>query len=453
MSSDSSSDAISPALRARLQKCFEYGNQKMQIGDYDYATEMFIQCVLGDPTNIIYMQSYIANLRVKYGNNKKGASFGFLKGSGSKGAIKTAEMRKKWDDVLKAGYESLKTNPWDTSTFISMGRAAIELDYAETGLAFYKHAVESSPNDPEVNRIAARELGVQGLFPDAIACWQRVLKEKPDDIEAGRQITDLMLEQTINRVREKPEKDKEAELQKEKLSVEDDCEKRLKKNPLDRDVYIELADYFFKNGKFRKVEDVYRRALKIFENDPLFSLQLVETQKIRISEDLRQTKRLYEQSPSEELKEKYIQQKQEFDQKSLTLIKAKLERNPDNSVIHYEYGSYLLSHKMFKEAISEFQIAKADLSLLGDCLLALAQCFQEIKQYKLAMTHYEQAINELPKDGESIKKALYSATRLSAFLKEYKKADDYANQLAAIDFSYKDIGDLLDKIAKLRHND
>ena len=62
---------ISPAKRARLQQCFEYGNQKMQIGDHDYATEMFAQCVCGDPSNILYMQAFIANLRVKYKNKRK----------------------------------------------------------------------------------------------------------------------------------------------------------------------------------------------------------------------------------------------------------------------------------------------------------------------------------------------------------------------------------------------
>ena len=67
---------INPAVRARLQQCFEYGNQKMQIGDHDYATEMFAQCVIGDPSNILYMNSFIANLRVKFKAKKK-SSFGW----------------------------------------------------------------------------------------------------------------------------------------------------------------------------------------------------------------------------------------------------------------------------------------------------------------------------------------------------------------------------------------
>ena len=63
---------LSPALRARLQKCYEFGNQKMQAGEYDYANEMFSQCYTQSPGNLIYLQSFVANLRMKYGNNKKG---------------------------------------------------------------------------------------------------------------------------------------------------------------------------------------------------------------------------------------------------------------------------------------------------------------------------------------------------------------------------------------------
>ena len=48
-----------------------YGNQKMQIGDHDYATEMFSRCVLSDPSNLLYVNSFIANLRVVRAPKKK----------------------------------------------------------------------------------------------------------------------------------------------------------------------------------------------------------------------------------------------------------------------------------------------------------------------------------------------------------------------------------------------
>ncbi|MBQ4203178.1 MAG: hypothetical protein II655_05715, partial [Thermoguttaceae bacterium] len=99
-----------------------------------------------------------------------------------------------------------------------------------------------------------------------------------------------------------------------------------------------------------------------------------------------------------------------------------------------------------------FQTAKPDQSIAGKCLLALAQCFQQIKQYRLALKHYDQAVEVLDQQGEEIKKALYYGARLALGLEDYEKADNYANQLAEIDFSYKDVGGLLDKIAEKRNN-
>ena len=106
---------ITPAVRARLQKCFEYGNQKMQIGDNDYATEMFAQCVVGDPSNLLYMNSFIANLRIKFGNVKKKSSFSFLKK-----AAKAAPIGKSKDlkTTIQEGVEKLRRDPWDGLGFL-----------------------------------------------------------------------------------------------------------------------------------------------------------------------------------------------------------------------------------------------------------------------------------------------------------------------------------------------
>ncbi|MBR5627170.1 MAG: tetratricopeptide repeat protein, partial [Thermoguttaceae bacterium] len=272
--------------------------------------------------------------------------------------------------------------------------------------------------------------------------------------EAGKKISDLMMEQTIQKVQSNKGGAKEpveADDPKAGLTVEDQCEKRIKKDPKDREAYLELADYSFQRGNYRKVEDAYRRALREFPDDPAFSLGLLEIQRTRAREDYNRAKTIYDKNPSDDMKEKLQKQKADLDQKSLALIQAKLVQSPDSSQLHFELGQFLMKHGQSKEAITEFQAAKADVSMKGDCLLALAQCFQHIKQYRLAMSHYEQAIASLA-EGESLKQALYLATRLACGLNKFDEADDFANRLAAIDFSYKDIGDLLDKIAEKRHN-
>ena len=64
----------------------------------------------------------------------------------------------------------------------------------------------------------------------------------------------------------------------------------------------------------------------------------------------------------------------------------------------------------FGEAIKELQVARSDPRRKGFCLLLLGQCFERIKQKRLAMEHYEAAIQEIPdRDADNKKKALYRA--------------------------------------------
>ncbi|MDO5309365.1 MAG: hypothetical protein Q4G03_07730 [Planctomycetia bacterium] len=438
---------VTPALRSRLQKCYEYGNQKLQTQDYKYATEMFAQCVAGDPANLLYMNSLIAALRLGAGSKKKG--FSLVK--------KVALKGKTLNDQIKDGVERLRKNPWDAQTFIAMGLACLETEQDELrdpGLAYLKHAVESAPDDVEVIHVAAVKLTELKVIDQALACWSLISKLKKGDLEADRNISDLMLERTITKVQANARQDEEnqKEDEQEKLSVEDQCEKRLRKNPEDRDAFLDLVNYFFQKNNMKKTEDACKRALKVFPDDAFFFPKLLETQKARALADLQKLQERYKSDPSDSVKEQFEQKKKDLDRITLEYIQYRLKRSPGESALHLEYGNFLMQHKQFKEAISEFQTAKVDATLEGQCLLNLALCFQNIKQYSLALQHYKQAVQKLGHNTEDIKKAFYYGARLALGLKDLVVADQFASQLASIDFSYKDVATLLDKITKARNN-
>ncbi|MDR1493830.1 MAG: tetratricopeptide repeat protein [Planctomycetaceae bacterium] len=456
-------------LKARLQECYTYGNQKMTQGDHDYATEMFIQCLLGDPANIVYIQAFILNLRQKYKDNKKGNSWALLKSGKIKTALKTAWVRQKWKEVLENGAEALKINPWDSNAYLSMGRACHELDYLFAELAYYKQAVESSPKDAEINRTAARALQEMEEYDHAIACWNRVLQTKPNDDEARKSIGDLMIEKTIKKgkynasesqtgkttVQYREDVQKIDYEERKELSAEELFEKNVRKNPEDITLYIDRADVLFQSNQIKEAENILQRLLKV-QDKPEFRLRLIEVQHRRLMDDLAKIKTNYESSTKPEiktqLKAQFASKKDELSNVTLKMYTMRVEQNPGNTRYRYDMGTIYQSQGKFKEAIGEFQAAKSDISLQGECLLALGQCFQQIKQYKLAMTHYRQAVDSITGEGDSKKKSLYLAARLAYGLQDYVQADDFATQLAAIDFSYKDVGELLDKIAEKRIN-
>lgn len=466
MSNDSSEQPrLSPEDRKRLQELFENGNRQMTQGSYDYASEMFFTpCVLGDPGNLIYLQSYVANLRKKFGDRKKKGMLSFLSGA----SLKTAEARKQWRAVQKAALDLLKSNPWNSSAFFSMGKALLEMDYSDTGLACLKHAIDCDPKDIEANRFAARLLRELKKYDDAIACWNRVMTKFPNDDEARRAMSAILVEKTIHKgaydsedgvkgvhaasISKKPADDQHEDVMGRPLTFEEVVERKLKKNPDDIDLYLELADHFFQAGKYRKAEETYKRALKVGDNTPAIEERLLETQKKQLLDDAMRIKAEFEKTKKPELKDKFYTAKELLEKKSLEVAIHRVKHYPTNSTFHFELGTLYMQMGKFKEAIGEFQTAKMDVSRAGDCLISLGQCFQHIKQYKLAMDHYRQAIGAISESSESKKKALYLAARLAFGLKDYKEAEEFASQLAAIDFSYKDIGELLDKVTQKRDN-
>ncbi|MEK6246979.1 MAG: hypothetical protein N2C12_02295, partial [Planctomycetales bacterium] len=127
---------LTAAQRKRLQKCFEHGSMLSGKGEFDYADQMFRQCVYGDPGNLIYTQNLLANLIKKYNNNKKGGKLTGLKGGGAKARIKNAQRKKNWQNVIKAGLEYLFLNPWDAPTLTDMSKACAELEVDECRIAY-----------------------------------------------------------------------------------------------------------------------------------------------------------------------------------------------------------------------------------------------------------------------------------------------------------------------------
>ena len=103
--------------RKRLEKIFEIAGKKAAVAaapnDFDYVTDLLLQCVTGDPGNAIYVRAYIENLQKKYGNNKKGSPLAQFKERGARSALKKALAQEQWDEVIQHGLKVLTVNPWD----------------------------------------------------------------------------------------------------------------------------------------------------------------------------------------------------------------------------------------------------------------------------------------------------------------------------------------------------
>jgi tetratricopeptide (TPR) repeat protein len=447
---------ISPEKQQQLQKIFAYGNQQVARLGYDTANDMFAQCVLGDPSNVLYLKSFIANLKKLYPERKKKgvlAVFGKKAVSGSKNPEQSFEL----------AIKTIKTNPWDVNALLSAGAASEERGYHESSVEYYKAAVEADPFDFEANRICAEALREIADYDGAISCVNRILKNKQQDPVMMKLRRDLETEKTIhvskiatgdaNRIRGAAATSTHTVIAQDEdvmgrpLTYIEQVERRIKKNPNDLANYIELAQHFYQQNDYANAEKYYAQAAKVSDAPDVVE-RLLDTQKQRLHHNVVAMQEEYttaNPARKAEIKGLFEPAKAEYEAKNLELAEYRIKQYPNHAGFHFEYGVLLQRQKKIKEAIGEFQQAKSDITKKAECLLALGQCFQLIKQDKLAMTHYQEAVEVLP-EGENKKKTLYLATKLAFALKDYDNAEKYGLQLAAIDFAYKDLGEVLEKV-------
>jgi Tfp pilus assembly protein PilF len=108
----------------------------------------------------------------------------------------------------------------------------------------------------------------------------------------------------------------------------------------------------------------------------------------------------------------------------------------------------------YREAITAFQEARGDPKRKAAVHTELGKCFEQIKQFKLAIDNYQVSLEHMgDRDKELRKRALYRIGVLAMDKlapPDLDRAEKYLTELAGYDFGYKDVSERLDKIAKMR---
>jgi tetratricopeptide (TPR) repeat protein len=471
---------VTAAVRQRLQAVFEHGKRSAEKSDYDYAHDLFTQCMVEDPANLIYLQHFLENLSKKYGNNKKGGRFSGLRTKTTRMSLQKATGKGQWREAFTAACEALKANPWETSTLLDVADAYQQIGSDECQLFVLRWALEATPKDVTVNRKAAEILTRIGQFDQAIACWRRVEQAKPGDEEAAKSISKLSVEKTIQKggynqdllqatttdskeledsVRDRvsqnrPEAIRAAAKAKDSIEInrEKDLLAAIESDPSVVANYLELADVFSAQNRLREAMEVLGRANQASGGGDLHIREKLEESQIRWAQHrLAVAQKRAEQDKSPEAIDLAKRTAAHANQVELEVYAERTSRNPGNAMLQYELGLRCKKAGKFKEAIQAFQAARDESRHKALVQLHLGESFQHIRQFKLALASYEgavQASDDMQPDTKKL--ALYRAGVLAAELNERERAEKYLSQLAAIDFGYRDVAERLDKLAALR---
>ncbi len=440
---------LSEAKRKQLQQNYERGEQNLS-KNIDYAIEMFILCVLGDPSKLIYVQSLLGTLRKKHSGKSRGLAGVFAAGGRAK--VRKLAAQEKYIEAIKTGIDILKNNPGDHNCLLAMAEVAEKIGADEVQGGYLKAALDAVPKDVEVNRQCAKFAADRGNYDQAIACWVRIKDVKGVGEEAEREISRLQVEKTIGAGRSTgmraPEKQPlDAAAAEATADPIEQLRQMIKDDPAQVEARLELADLLEKQQKRDEAEQVLADALSVSGKD-IKVQEHIEDRQIRWAKQrVHIAEKRFLEDASDSNRKTLDQLKLAALRQEIDVYASRADRYPENLSWRYELATRLKAGGRFTDAIRHFQEALKDPRRKGLVALELGECFQRIKQYQLAMQNYETAAEHLTeRDAEQRKKALYRAGVLAMGLEDHEVAQKHLSTLAGIDFGYRDVAARLDKL-------
>jgi tetratricopeptide (TPR) repeat protein len=157
------------------------------------------------------------------------------------------------------------------------------------------------------------------------------------------------------------------------------------------------------------------------------------------------------QTDGEDLSERELQQLRnkllrEINSREIEIFRMKADRFPGEMSHRIELGTRLLKADLIDEAISELQQARKDERLKWKAAMLLGICFKRRNHWRLAQRNFEEALEAIPGNEEKARKELlFELASGCAENGDLPRALDLGHELANLDFSYKNIGKLLDE--------
>ena len=455
-----------PETKRVAQDNYDRARQVVATGDHDYAISLLRTCCKLDPANFAYRKALRQAQKEKYNNNLRGSRFAFFSVPKLKARVKTAKAKRDYLSLIEAAENVLGKNPWDAGVQMDQAEAFDALGLLDLAVFTLNEARQKNPKDATVNRALARLFEKRGDFKQAIALWQMVKVADPRDVEAGHKAKDLAASETIAKggyvevaagTRESPALGGSSTHSSplDKLTRDASAiQTRLAANPGEPTLYIQLAQLYKKHQQNDRALATLQQGLGPTGNHPSLKIELLELELAPLRQNLVEVEKQLAKLKSDDdadpdqlddIAEKRRSFHNQIVERELGVLRGRAEAAPHDLSPRLELGVKLIKADRIDEAIPELQLAKREERLKGRAAMYLGVCFRKRANWRLAQRNFEEALQLIPENDEAARKeVLYQLAVGSAEANEWQRALDHGNELANLDYGYKQIGGLLD---------
>ena len=455
-----------PEQKRAASESYERARELVRGGSYDYAINLLSTACRLEPASIPYRKALRSAQKQKYDNNLRGSPFALFSTPRLKARVKTAKAKRDYLRVVEVAEAVLTKNPWDLGTQMDQAEAFDALGLTDLAIFTLDQARQKHAKQPTLNRALARLFEKRGDFNQAIALWQMVKAADPQDVEASHKAKDLAASETIAKggyveaaagTKESPilaKLDAAGTASHDKLGRDiAPLMKRLEAQPGEPSLYVQLAAAYRKYNQPERARAALQQGLGPTGHHQSLLMELQELDLVPLKAKLKELEAKLKADPDddpdaltpEELAQARDKLKADIAGREVELLKARADTNPNDLGLKLELGAKLLRADRVEEAITELQIARREEKLKGRAAMYLGACFRKRGNWRLARRNFEEALAALGQSDESARKeVLFQLATGLAENNEFEQAIEHGNELANIDYGYKEIGSLLE---------
>lgn len=459
---------LTPDQRQTVAKTFMRAKQVIASGNLDYAIELLIDCCKRDPANIPFRQELRRAEKLKFKDNKKGKPFAFLTTWRTSIRMETSHKRGKSLAAIEAAEEILRVNPWHHRAHVISAESFMKLGLKDLALWTLDQARQIDDKNPVINRLMAQMFEDRGQFNQAMALWKLVAQKLPNDKEAAKKANDLAASATIARGKYdqaptgdaiSPAKtnappaprpvDDDGPTMAEQRIAKDAAGflQRIEESPNNPQAYLSLMQLYRRNDFFDKAREIAKKGLTATNNHFDIALEASDLEIDSIRRDLALCEEQLRADPKNAgLAATRTKLLKDISTRELAYYRQKSDRYPTDSVARYEMSVRLYKVGQYDEAIAELQKVRNDPKHKTRVLIYLGFCFRSRNNWRLAQRNFEEAMQHLGAGEEQFRKELmFQLSTGYAENGEMPRAIELGCELANLDYSYKNIGDLIEK--------
>jgi len=440
----------------KIRDTFNKGFSALERGNFDYAIDLLMSCVLADPS-FLQARKYLRAAEIqkikRTGFNTFTHYLSFITNIHLY-IIANIQLSKQPFKALASAEKLMIKDPLNLNFIFLVAKAAEAAGLIEVAIQELEIAAENYQTNLQVMELLGNLYIKAGLTRKARKIFEKLCNLKPNDADYIRLLKNAMALDSMKsdkweEVAEKggsfreivkdikqavilEQKDKAFKSDKDIDALINDLLEKIKVEPQNINYYRALAKYYTQKEMFDEAIATVEKARQVSPGDPELDNLLSSIKIQRFNSEINKLKETGDQAAVDA---KII----ERDQFVFDDLQERVKRYPNDLRLRFELGVIYYENDYFNEAIQQFQLAQRNPKNRLRALYYLGMSFYKKNQIDLAIEQLEGALAEAVTMDDVKKDILYALGGLYEQTGDNVKALSCYKQIYQADISYKDV--------------